>query len=93
MSDTTIAVSAVAGRQLRELARRSGRLPEELLERAVAEFHARAFWDAVEAGYAALRADPDAWAAEEAERALWDATLLDGLDRDERWTAERRPAP
>jgi hypothetical protein len=37
------------------------------------------FWDAFEAAYAALRADPDAWAEELAERALWDTTLMDGL--------------
>ena len=33
--------------------------------------------------YAALRADPDAWREELAERAMWDATLLDGLDEIE----------
>jgi hypothetical protein len=41
--------------------------------------------DATDRAYAALRADPEAWAAELAERALWDATLLDGLDISERW--------
>ena len=38
--------------------------------------------------YAALRADPEAWREELAERALWDATLLDGLDANELWTDE-----
>jgi AbrB family looped-hinge helix DNA binding protein len=36
--------------------------------------------------YARLREDPEAWQAELAERALWETTLLDGLDRDEIWT-------
>ena len=31
------------------------------------------------AAYAALRSDPKAWKAEQAERALWDKTLADGL--------------
>lgn len=30
--------------------------------------------------YAALKADPEAWAQELAERAAWDVTLLDGLE-------------
>jgi hypothetical protein len=33
-----------------------------------------------------LRADPEAWAEERRERELWDATLMDGLDPDERWS-------
>ncbi|MFO0808074.1 MAG: ribbon-helix-helix protein, CopG family [Gemmataceae bacterium] len=92
MSEVAIAVSETTRRQLQEMADRSGRPPAELLERAVAEYHARQFWAAVNAGYAALRADPAAWAEEEAERRLWDATLMDGLDRDESWTADRRPS-
>lgn len=84
MSD--IAISDAAKRQLNELADRTGRPLGELLERAVAEFHERAFWATVNAEYAALRADPVAWAEEEAERKLWDSTLLDGLDPNERWT-------
>ena len=38
--------------------------------------------------YAALRADPDDSREELAERALWDATLLAGLDENERWTGD-----
>jgi hypothetical protein len=37
------------------------------------------FFQAYNAGYAELRADPDAWAEELRERALWDVTLADGL--------------
>lgn len=33
--------------------------------------------------YAELRGDPEAWQATLAEREVWDATLLDGLDRGE----------
>jgi AbrB family looped-hinge helix DNA binding protein len=43
--------------------------------------------------YAVLRQDPDAWRAELAERELWDTTLQDGLDADERWTDDGAPAP
>jgi hypothetical protein len=42
--------------------------------------------EATNAAYTSLRGDPEAWQAELPERALWDATLLDGLESDERWT-------
>ncbi len=32
--------------------------------------------------YAELRSDPEAWSKHVRERDLWDATLLDGLERD-----------
>jgi hypothetical protein len=34
------------------------------------------------AAYAALRADPVAWAQLQAERAEWESTLADGLESD-----------
>jgi len=37
----------------------------------------RAFFDELRAGFAALRADPKAWAEEQRERALWDMTNTD----------------
>jgi hypothetical protein len=49
------------------------------------------FFEQLNAGYAELRADAAAWAEHEADRALWDVTLLDGLDRDESWTEDGRP--
>lgn len=32
--------------------------------------------------YAALRGDPETWSKHLREREVWDATLLDGLERD-----------
>jgi hypothetical protein len=37
------------------------------------------WWEAVNASYARLRTDPIASVEYDAEMALWDATLLDGL--------------
>lgn len=41
-----------------------------------------AFWEAFDAAYAALHADPEAWAEELAERALLDTAAMDGLHDD-----------
>jgi hypothetical protein len=40
----------------------------------------RQFWADVDASYAAMRADPEAWAEELALRRELDGTLMDGLD-------------
>ncbi len=50
--------------------------PDKDLEKAQRE---KIFKEADKA-YAALQKDPIAWQEELKERALWDATLLDGLD-------------
>jgi hypothetical protein len=84
MSETTIPISETALRQLREMAQWSQLSITEALERAIKEQYDRQFWAAVNAGYAALRADPKAWAEELAERRIWEATLMDGLDPSER---------
>jgi hypothetical protein len=93
MADATISISEGACRKLRELADRSGRLVSDELEQAVEDYYNRRFWLDVDAGYAALRADPQAWATELAERGQWDATLADGLDPTERWADDGTPLP
>lgn len=54
------------------------------------EYRRRRFLEEVNAAYAALREDPEAWSEIEEERSAWDATLGDGLP-DESWTAEGAP--
>src|SRR5690242_9674707 len=88
MPESSIPVSEKCLLQLQELSQWKKVPIEELLIQAIKEYHDRAFWEAVNAGYAALRADPAEWAEVEAERRLWDRTLLDGLDPSERWTAQ-----
>jgi len=47
------------------------------------EHHQRdKFLDDVNAAYAALRKDPKAWKEEQAERAIWDQALVDGLQHE-----------
>lgn len=88
MSEPVIPISDTALRQLRELAEWSGRPLLETLEQVIKEQYDRQFWAAVDAGYAALRADPVAWEKELVERRAWEATLMDGLDPAEHWTED-----
>jgi hypothetical protein len=86
MAETSIPITEITLARLQELARWAGVSLNEALDQAVKDQHDRKLWDAVNAGYAALRTDPKAWVEVEAERKLWDATLMDGLDSNERWT-------
>jgi hypothetical protein len=89
MAGTNILVSDLTLARLRELARWESHSIDEALDQAVNEQYDRRFWDAVNAGYMAMRADPEAWAEVEAERKLWDNALMDGLDSSEQWTKDR----
>jgi hypothetical protein len=81
-------LNSAAQRLLLELAEQTGLTPPEVLDKALDVYRRKLFFEQMNAGYAELRADPTAWAALEAERSLWDVTLMDGLDADERWTAD-----
>jgi len=61
-------------------AKREGKPMQAVLDEAIEHYQRDKFLDEVNAAYAALRNDPKAWKAEQAERALWDNTLADGLD-------------
>jgi hypothetical protein len=80
MMSTTIRVSEKTRDTAHDLARNVGVPMAEIVERAIEQYRRQLILDAANVQYAALRADPAAWAEIEAERALWDATLADGLE-------------
>src|SRR5260370_740052 len=88
MADVTISIADITLARLRELARWAGISVDEALNQAIKDQYDRKFWEATNAGYAALRADPVAWAEVEEERRSMEGTLMDGLDPDERWTPD-----
>src|SRR6516225_1158721 len=84
MAAPTFQISEASQRVLQELAEKTGEPIVELLDKALAAYRRKVFLEQLDAGYAELRADPNAWAEVETERRLWDATLMDGLDSEER---------
>jgi hypothetical protein len=90
MATPSIRISEASYQILRELAEQTGQAMTEVLDKAIDAYQRQVFLDAVNAGYAALRSDPKAWADELKERQLWDATVMDGLDPDEHWTEDGR---
>ena len=90
MSTPTVRISDTSHQVLKDLAEQTGQTMLEVLDKALDAYRRKLFFEQLNAGYAELRADPEAWAEHLAERKLWDATLMDGLDPDERWTEDGR---
>jgi hypothetical protein len=67
---------------LRTLAKQEGKPMQAVLDEAIERYQRDKFLDEVNAAYANLRDDPKAWKEEQAERALWDKTLNDGLEKE-----------
>src|SRR5438552_12837405 len=82
LMSTTIRISEKTRDTVHDLARKIGVPMAEIVEQAIEAYRRQRFVEAINAGYAELRADPDAWAAYQEELGAWDATLLDGLERD-----------
>lgn len=82
MSTQTVRVRPATHAKLQKLAEQSGRTMPDVLDEAVEALRRQQLLDATNAAYAAIREDPVAWQEEIAERALWDNTLLDGLEDD-----------
>src|SRR5437879_3497396 len=90
MSAPTVRISEASHRILKELAEQTGQTMMDVLDKAVEAYRRKLFFEQMNAGYAELRADSEAWAEHLAERKLWDATLMDGLDPDAHWTEDGR---
>jgi predicted transcriptional regulator len=69
--------------KVRELADRSGTSMQAVLDEAVERHRRACFFAELDAAYADLRAQPEAWAEELAERAQMGGTLADDLAPDE----------
>lgn len=82
MSTVTVRIKQDTHSSLRELAVLTGRSLPDVLEEAVEILRRQSFLDGLAADFAALRADPEAWREEIEERAAWDHSLGDDLDRD-----------
>jgi formate dehydrogenase maturation protein FdhE len=79
MASRMIRVSEKAHNTLKELAKSSGETLQATLDRLLEKQRREEFLRKANDAFAALRADPAAWAEELRERELWENTLADGL--------------
>jgi hypothetical protein len=87
MRQATVPISQRTRDVLQEIARAEHESIQVVLERAVEEYRRKRFLEDVNADYASLRQDREAWDSLESERAEWDAVLGDGLPEGENWGA------
>jgi hypothetical protein len=85
MSAPTVRISEASHRILKELAEQTGQTMMDVLDKALDAYRRQLFFEKLNAAYAALRADPAAWAEVEEERRSMDGCLMDGLDPNESW--------
>lgn len=77
---STVRIDAQTHRMLRRLSGERKRPMSAVVAEAVQQMWRRHRLLEINASFAALREDPDAWAEELDERKLWEQTLADGLD-------------
>lgn len=82
MPTATVRVDEQTHSKLRELSCEMNVPMQDVLAKAVEAFRRQHFLEMANIEYAALRADPKAWAEEMEERRLFEATLLDDLEDD-----------
>ncbi|MCG3198800.1 MAG: hypothetical protein GHCLOJNM_03307 [bacterium] len=82
MHPIQIQVSQDTYHTLQKIAEDTGEPMEAVLDHAVEDYRRRDFLAGLNADFAALRKDPEAWEEEQRERTAWDATLADGLGKE-----------
>ncbi|MDQ2880762.1 MAG: hypothetical protein M3Y48_05730 [Actinomycetota bacterium] len=76
---TTIRVSEATRARAANLAARTGRQMQVVVDEALAAYERALFWESFEDGYRRLAADPDEWDAVQTERRGEEPALRDGL--------------
>lgn len=76
----TVRIEEGTHKALGEIAKAKGITMQAALSRAVETYRRAVFLEGLADDFARLRADPKAWAQEQAERGQWDQTLADGDD-------------
>lgn len=76
----TVRIDPGAHAALAEIAKAKEVTLAEALRQAVELLRREVFFEQMNAAYARMRGDSDAWAEEQREREDWDRTNADGLD-------------
>lgn len=92
MAGATVRITDNAHQILRKISAAQQKPMQTVLDEALREYEAKVLLDDLNAYYAELRSDPQAWAEELKERAEWDGILADGLDAEEAWGGADRSA-
>ncbi len=75
-----VRVDARTDQMLTTLSKEIGEARNKIVAKSLELLRRQRILDSVCEGYRQLRSDPSAWAAEKAEREVWEASDLDGLE-------------
>lgn len=81
-ASTTVRVTPETRARLARLSRARGLSTPELIGKLALSAEEDALLEQMNDHYAKLRGDPEAWSEHMREREVWDAALLDGLERN-----------
>jgi DNA-binding MarR family transcriptional regulator len=84
-TQSTVRISERSQKLLKEFANEDKKSMSELLDDLLERERRKRFFDEFDAAYVELRSDATKWAEELAERQEWDCTLMDGLEKEEKW--------
>ena len=84
-TSTTIRVPAMVRDKLVEISREEGKSTGQVIQEMLREREKKAFFAQMAEDFRRLRADPENWESYQKEVALWDTTLLDGLEDEYEW--------
>ncbi len=76
----TVRISRSSHAALRALADETDESMTDILDKAIKAYRRASFLAGLNGDFAALRQNRAAWEAEQQERRVWDATLVDGLE-------------
>jgi predicted transcriptional regulator len=91
MASAMVRISDHTREALREIAHAEEESMQSVLEKAVEQYRRRRLFEQLDASYAKLQEDPEAWQSLQDERRVWDVTLGDGLDQGESWGEDGAP--
>ena len=80
MAEMQVRISRTTHQTLQHLSAESGESVQTILEQAVEQYRRRKFLEGLSQDFQALKEDHQAWQEELEERALWNNTLLDGVE-------------
>ena len=85
MANVMVRASDKSRDRVRLLALQTGHSMQYIVDWAIERLQHELFWQQANSAYEALTENPVSKREQEAEQAVWDETLMDGLDKDEEW--------
>ena len=80
MRSVSVRIGKKSHHILRRLSEQFGESIKTILDRAIEDLDRQWFHQKANEAFAALRANPAAWEAEQQERAIWEKSIKDGLE-------------